>query len=210
MTSFRIALKNRTREALEKRCKAARSRGDIATYKRIMAILAVAENYTYVVITTILGVSAESIRLWVKRFVLEGIDGLRSRKSPGRPSKLTKSQRRELTKIITKGPEKAGFPGACWRSPMIQTLIEEKFGVIYSVNYIAQLLKNMGFSYQKAGFIYDHDNAEKRKEWLEKTWPEIRKLAAEKNAHILFEVRKSSTKPIQLRFLQGVFEGSAE
>ena len=44
----------------------------------------------------------------------------------------------------------------------------------------------MGFSYQKAKFVSDHKDPEKRKEWLEKTWPEIIKLADEKNAHILF------------------------
>ena len=44
----------------------------------------------------------------------------------------------------------------------------------------------MGFSYQKAKFVSDHKDPEKRKEWLEKTWPEIIKLADEKNAYILF------------------------
>ena len=93
---------------------------------------------------------------------------------------------RELDELITEGPVASGFPGACWRSPMIQHLIYEKFGVFYSVNYIAQLLKNMGFSFQKAKFVSDHKNPEERKKWLEETWPEILKLAKEKNAHILF------------------------
>jgi hypothetical protein len=69
---------------------------------------------------------------------------------------------------------------------MIQYLIYERFGVFYSVCYIAQLLKNMGFSYQKAAFVSDHKDPEKRKEWLEKTWPEIIKLANAKRAAILF------------------------
>ena len=32
---------------------------------------------------------------------------------------------------------------------MIQQLIYDRFGVLYKVFYIAQLLKNLGFSYQK-------------------------------------------------------------
>ena len=56
---------------------------------------------------------------------------------------------------------------------MIQQLILEQFGVVYSVHYISQLLKNMGFSYQKAKFVSDHLNEEKRDQWLAKTWPEI-------------------------------------
>lgn len=154
--------------------------------KRILSVLAVGDKTPYTVIAGMLKVSEESIRLWFKAFLLQGLEGLKSKKPSGRPSKLTKTQRKELDEIITEGPTNAGFPGACWRSPMIQLLIYQKFGVQYSVYYISQLLKNMGFSFQKAKFISDHKDPEKRKEWLEKTWPEILRLATEKNAYILF------------------------
>jgi len=36
---------------------------------------------------------------------------------------------------------------------MIQYLIKNKFNVFYSVKYLSELLKNMGFSYQKATFV---------------------------------------------------------
>ena len=186
MTSIRITLRNKTKQELKRRCQSARSRGDVATYRRIIAVLGVADNCTYATVCAFLGVCRESVRLWVRAFLLNGAEGLKSGKSSGRPPKLTKSQRRELARIITKGPEAVGFSGACWRSPMIQSLIENTFGVLYSANYIAQLLKNMGFTYQKAKFVSDHKDPEKRKEWIEKTWPEIVKLAAQKHAHILF------------------------
>ncbi|RZB35625.1 MAG: hypothetical protein SRB2_02922 [Desulfobacteraceae bacterium Eth-SRB2] len=154
--------------------------------KRIMAILAIGDGVLYSVIATTLNICEESIRLWLNAFLLKGVQGLKAKKPSGKPSKLTKSQKKELDKIITEGPSKAGFPGACWRSPMIQHLIYERFGVQYSVHYISQLLKNMGFSYQKAKFVADHKDPEKRKKWLEEKWPEIIKLAEEKNAYILF------------------------
>ena len=154
--------------------------------KRIMAILAIGDGVIYSVIATTLNVCEESIRLWLNAFLLKGVQGLKAKKPSGKPPKLTKSQKKELDKIITEGPIKAGFPGACWRSPMIQYLIYERFGVQYSVHYISQLLKNMGFSYQKAKFVADHKDPEKRKKWLEEKWPEITKLAEEKNACILF------------------------
>ena len=69
---------------------------------------------------------------------------------------------------------------------MIQSLIYERFGVFYSVHYISQLLKNMGFSYQKAKFVADHKDPEKRKKWLKEKWPEIFRLAQKKNAYVLF------------------------
>ena len=187
MSRIRISVRSETRNKLEKVLYQAENRGDLRTAaKRIMAILAVLDAVPYTKIASILKVSQESIRLWVKAFLLKGVEGLKSTKPPGKPSKLTKTQRKELDRIITEGPAKAGFPGACWRSPMIQSLIYERFGVFYSVHYIAQLLKNMGFSYQKAKFVADHKDPEKRKKWLKEKWPEILKLAEEKNAYILF------------------------
>lgn len=154
--------------------------------KRILALMAVSDGILYSVIAANLKVTEESIRLWVNAVLLKGLNGLKSKKSPGRPSKLTKTERKKLAKLITEGPAKAGFPGACWRSPMIQVLIYEKFGVQYSVYYIPQLLKDMGFSYQKAKFVAERRDAAKRQEWLEEKWPEIFALAKERNAYILF------------------------
>lgn len=154
--------------------------------KRILAIMAVSEGILYSVIAINLKVTEEAIRLWVNAVLLKGLNGLKSKNSPGRPPKLTKTERKKLDKLITEGPAKAGFPGACWRSPMIQVLIYEKFGVQYSVYYIPQLLKNMGFSYQKAKFVAECRDDEKRQDWLEEKWPEIFALAKEKNAYILF------------------------
>jgi hypothetical protein len=40
---------------------------------------------------------------------------------------------------------------------------------------LAEMLKNMGYSYQKARFVSDHldDVAAEQKEWMEKRWPEF-------------------------------------
>lgn len=179
-------MKNQTRKKCIQLLQQAQNKGDLRKAKRIMAMLAVADGTLYSVIATTLKVSEESIRLWVNAFLLKGVKSFNYKKSPGKPSKLTKTQRKQLDKLISQGPQKSGFPGACWRSPMIQWLIYEKFGVEYSVFYIPQLLKNMGFSYQKAKFVADHKDPEKRKQWLEQKWPEILKLAEKKNAYILF------------------------
>jgi len=154
--------------------------------KRILALFNVADGFSYSVIGSNLRVTEESIRQWVVAFLLKGVSGLKSKKPSGRPPKLTKTQKKELEKIIIDGPAKAGFPGACWRSPMVQCLIYQRFGVEYNVFYISQLLKNMGFSYQKAKFVADHKDPEKRKVWVEQTWSEILRLADQKNAFILF------------------------
>lgn len=186
MPSFRITLASSTLSAMKEMLHKAEHNGDLRIVKRVNAILAIVEGYSYSVISTILNVSEESIRLWFVAFLLNGVDAIKSRKPPGRPRKLTKTQRRLLDEIIINGPLAAGYSGACWRSPMIQHLIYERFGAFYSVNYIAQLLKSMQFSYQKARFVSDHKDPEKRNEWLKKTWSQILERAKQKDAYILF------------------------
>src|SRR5205807_6581683 len=137
-------------------------------------------------IAELLQVSGQAIRDWIKVYLLKGIMGLKSGKSSGRPAKLSKTQRKELVKLIEKGPESNGFPGSCWRTPMLQHLIQKRFGVFYNARYLSELLKNIGFSYQKATFVASKRDKEARENWLQTIWPEIMSLAKEKNAYVLF------------------------
>ena len=187
MLDFQLRLSGRQREALYRRLSGARQRGDQRVVTRVLTMLALADGYSIDQTANLFQVTGQTVRNWLRRFFTAGIDGLvRIATSPGRPAKLTKAQRRELGRLLDAGPEAAGFTGACWRSPMIQVLIEERFGVLYSVQYLSQLLRSMGFSYQKAGFESAHLNEQARAEWLKEKWPEILALAEEKNAHILF------------------------
>jgi hypothetical protein len=69
---------------------------------------------------------------------------------------------------------------------MIQQLIKERFGVSYSVFYIAELLRNLGFSYQKAAFVSDHRNEIERRRFRTQTWPQILRRARAQQALLLF------------------------
>ena len=72
---------------------------------------------------------------------------------------------------------------------MIQELIYQRFGVLYNVKYLSELLKNMGFSFQKARFAVggkDEENQQKRQVWKEETWPSILARAQANHAYLLF------------------------
>ncbi len=74
-----------------------------------MAILSLTEGLSTEQVGKLLHVSAESVRLWLGAFLLQGINSIEIKKSPGRPPKLTKTQKKELAEIIDKGPSEAGF-----------------------------------------------------------------------------------------------------
>jgi len=192
MLYFHLILTKVQKEELIKALEMARHFGDLTVVNRILVVLAYAERDDSIeTIASILRVSGEFARAWIKKYIRYGIKVLAFRKRPpGRPTKLTKTERRKLEQIIEEGPQKAGFPGACWRTPMIQKLILKKFNVFFNVHYISQLLKNMGFSYQKARFAVggkDPNNDRFRQQWLDEIWPEALALASARGAYLFFE-----------------------
>ena len=186
MWNFHLKLSRKQRRELEVELLRARQSGDLPRSNRVLAILALEEGTIPSDIAKMLKVSKESVRLWLKKYLLRGAKGLRAKTSPGRPSKLTKTQRRALCQMIDEGPAQAGMPGNCWRSPMIQQLIWERFGVFYNVHYLSALLKSMGYSYQKARFVSGHLDPQARAQWLSRQWPKILELAQRKNAYLFF------------------------
>lgn len=186
MLAFNLKLSRQQHAELENQLVAAEAKGDLPEVKRILSVLSLVAGQFVEDIAEILKVSIETIRQAVRRFLLGGVTEMQSKSRPGRPPKTTKSQRKQLSKWITMGPEKMGFPGFCWRTPMIQHLVLQKFGILYSARYLSELLNNMGFSYQKATFVADKQDEKKRKKWLTTQWPEILKLAQKKDAHIFF------------------------
>jgi hypothetical protein len=103
----RINISAQTRKELERLLRYYENLGNLSAAKRIMAILAVAAGNTYSKIVSIFKVSEESIRLWIKIFLLKGPEGLKSKKITGSPSKLTKSQKEKLEKFIIECPAAA-------------------------------------------------------------------------------------------------------
>jgi transposase len=186
MCCFRFTISASYRKEVERHLQTAQHLGHVRQTKYFLAILAVIDGQNIAQVALVLRVHEKTVMTWLREFCCYGLQGAPRHKPTGRPPKLTPTQKATLATWIEEGPVKAGFSGACWRSPMVQQMIFARFGVYYNVFYIAQLLKNLGFSYQKAAFVSDHLNEQKRQEWRTTTWPQILRLAQERKALLLF------------------------
>ena len=186
MCCVRFTMSPSYRKEVEHQLKTAQQLGHVRQVKYLLAILAVMDGQSCAQIALLLRVHEKTVMAWVRTFCCYGSKGAPRTKPSGRPPKLTPTQKATLATLIDEGPVKAGFRGACWRSPMVQQLIYDRFGVFYNVFYIAQLLKNLGFSFQKAAFVSDHLNEGKRQAWRTTTWPQILRLAQDRQALLLF------------------------
>jgi transposase len=123
---------------------------------------------------------------WLTAFILTRLASLGYQPGGGRKAKLTPTQKKRLCALIDAGPQAAGFDSACWNSILIRVVIEREFGVLYHRYYVCELLRNLGYSFQKARFVSDHLDEAKRQAWITQEWPQILKAAQKQRALILF------------------------
>ena len=161
-------------------------RGDLRTVRRLSVLLMMAERISMAEILRVWNVTAQTVYNWLTEFVQERWGSLEIGKAPGRPPRLTKKQKDQLSAWIQDGPEGCGYPTGCWTSVLIQDLIFKKFHVLYNRFYICELLHHLGFSRQKARFVSDHLDEAARKHWVEKEWPKILAQAKKLGAPLFF------------------------
>jgi transposase len=184
--SFTLHLSSLTRKQLYRWLQQAYGRGDLRVVRRIQALLALADNQSVQEVAEMLNLGPQTMRDYRNAFLLKGVSSLVYTRPPGRPHKLTPSQRRALANLIKAGPQAAGYTSGCWNTPMIQDFIQSRFGVAYHPHYLATLLHTLGFSYQKARFVSDHLNEAKRLEWCRTKWPKLLHHARQRKALLLF------------------------
>src|SRR6266508_1936702 len=145
--------------------------GAIWLLKRLNALMLLADGRPVPEIAARLSVSTETIYAWRAALLVRRWDSLSRRTTPGRPPELTATQRARLKELVLVGPEAAGYATGCWNSAVIQDLIQREFGRTYNVHYLSELLRNFGFSYQKARLVSDHLDEDRRQHWREQEWP---------------------------------------
>ena len=184
--TFTIRLTPFMRQQLYRRLHQAYASGSLRLVKRIHALLAIADGMTVSEAAQMLSLGEQTVRDYLNRFFWRGVASLVYQRPPGRPAKLTKTQRKALAALIEAGPQAAGYPSGCWSATILHDLIYRHFGVAYHPHYICTLLHNLGFSYQKARFVSDHLDAAKRLEWCHQRWPTVLRQARQRKALLLF------------------------
>lgn len=133
-------------------------------------------------IATALGVSNGAVSQWLRLANAQGMDALRSRKGGGPHKRLSDVQLGQLPTLLSQGAEHFGFRGDIWTRARVGQVIHDWFGVSYSLAHIGRLLKQIGWSRQKAV-----ERASQRDEvaiarWQSESWPQLEKKPATRPA----------------------------
>ena len=146
------------------------------------------------------GVTNVSVHRWVKKAREEGMDSLAPIPKSGRPAKLTAEEEQEVYRWVVGGdPRQLGLDFGLWTRKIIAEQIEVRLSIKMSITAVGDLLHRLGLSPQKPlRRAYERDEVA-IKEWVEKTYPKIKKAAKRKGAEIFWldEAGVRSDDPLQ-------------
>lgn len=153
----------------------AERKGDLGEWRRGRAVLGYIEGRRVVDVAAELDVTRGSVNRWLQWYDATGLQGLKTLKAAGPSSKLQPEQRRQLAELVEAGPLAAGYQSGVWTGPMIRDLIADRFGVEYHVQYVPQLLDQLGFSVQRPRKRLARADAEQQRTWMRVKFPAIKK-----------------------------------
>lgn len=99
-------------------------------------------------------VSHKSICNWVHSYNRYGVKGLKDKLRSGRPSRLDDDQQKKLKETINDKPEKFGYVSGVWSGPLVIDYIQNAFGVLYKKAQVYNLLRRLGFTFQRGKAFY--------------------------------------------------------
>jgi len=122
-----------------------------------------------------IGCQASSVMRWRDRRDQVGERVYEVGASPGRPPKLSPTQKRQLVRLIAKGPLAYGYKTDVWTCDRVRRLIWREFRVRYHRDHVGRLLHQLGLSPQKPERRALERDEARIERWKRKRWPQVKK-----------------------------------
>lgn len=133
---------------------------------RLYAIYQVSLGQASRKLESLYNTSFKQITNWVHRFEESGIEGLKDKPKSGRKPRLAEEQLNELSSVLQNNrPDEFGYNTATWNGPILKDYIEKHYHVAYQKAQVYNLLKKLGFTYQKGRAQYPEADEGKREEF---------------------------------------------
>src|SRR4051794_30494894 len=119
-------------------------------------------------------VTRMSANRWHRALTAGGRPALASKGPGGAHCKLSSAQLDELAALLDAGPAAWGWTDQCWTLARIAEVVQERFGVNYTLAGLDLLLHRLGWSVQVPARQAAERNEEQITAWREETWPAIK------------------------------------
>lgn len=147
-TSFTATDQHRLRRALT-RTRWARE------YRRIAAVLCVAEGTSISESARRLRVARTSVERWLARYICRrDVDDLADRPRPGRPRQARRLSARWLASILRRDPRTFGYQATTWTVALLACYCREHCRVAVSQRTLRRRLRESGFRWKRPRYRY--------------------------------------------------------
>ena len=119
--------------------------------------------------------SVSSVYQWRQVWRHGGDAALAPKPVPGRPPKLSPSQRQQLVELLVKGAKAYGFANELWTLKRIAAVIQVEFGVRYHPSHVLKLLRRLDWSCQVPERRPIQRDEPAIAHWQRYKWPAIKK-----------------------------------
>jgi len=160
-----MKIKERTVGEIEILKDKANKESDAKQRDRYRSVIFAIEGFKAAEIMAKVGRSKTFVQIWCYRYRNGGIEALIPISQPGRPTKLSADQEPRFIERIAAGVTEED--GVCtFHGKDIVRILEEEFGVEYSLFGVYDLLHRLGFSSLKPRPRHRKNDPEKMDQWL--------------------------------------------
>ena len=160
-------MENYTKEEIQIIRKLLRSTKNPVMYRKYLVIRLHMKGLSNKYITELVDLDPKTVSSYIAQYVIYGVNGLIPKKSPGRPSYLTKAQERQVYLTISeKTPEEGGFEGIRnWTAKIACLWVYQEFGIQYKINGMLDLFHRLNLSYTRPTYVLDKAEPEKQEQF---------------------------------------------
>ena len=153
-----------------------RSSENTVMYRRYLVIHLHMKGHPNTRIAEMVVLDRQTVGIYINKYKTGGVEGLIPKKSPGRPSFLTKEQEQQVYKTISENtPEDVGFTGIMnWTAKLACLWVYEEFGVQYKVNGMLDLFHRLKLSYTRPTYVLAKADP-KEQERFKEAFEEVKK-----------------------------------
>lgn len=118
-------------------------------YSRASLVLMKADGYTYEAVAERHGVCGKSVERWVHAYEAHGLDGLRAKPHPGRPSRYRGRRRERIVQLALKSPTLFGYLQQDWNLRLLAKHLTKEVGIEIGKSRLSEILHDAGIVYKR-------------------------------------------------------------
>jgi transposase len=132
---------------------------------KIAALLLILEGQRPGWISEVLGLTRQSLNVWMHKVNEKGVESLKVATRPGRPPRLNPEMIQEVEKNLERSPLEFGLNRVRWDGPTLVIYLKRQFGIKLKVRQAQNWMHQVGYRLKRASYSYLQAKAEEAKKF---------------------------------------------